>query len=137
LTFRAGGSAVNGGLHARDAVAAEADPGDVDGRARLRLPPGRAGSGGARSGGPSSAVTRAFVWPRDRSRHSSRAARDTRHVPRLLVVLLLLAIGVSGFAAACGGSKADEPRTFTIKPITVQGHTITKVVIPPGAITTR
>jgi hypothetical protein len=58
-------------------------------------------------------------------------------VPRLLVVLLLLALGVSGFAAACGESKSDEPKTFSIKPITVQGHTITKVVIPPGAITTR
>jgi hypothetical protein len=55
-------------------------------------------------------------------------------VPRLL---LLSALAACGYLAACGGRKSDQPKTFTIKPITVQGHTVTRVVIPPGAIKTH
>jgi hypothetical protein len=55
-------------------------------------------------------------------------------VPRLL---LLPALAACGFLAACGGSGSSHTRTVTIEPITVQGHTVTRVVIPPGAIKTH
>ena len=55
-------------------------------------------------------------------------------MPRLL---LLPALAACGFFAACGGSGSDRPKTYKIAPITVQGHTVTRVVILPGAIKTH
>jgi hypothetical protein len=55
-------------------------------------------------------------------------------VPRLL---LLSALVACGYLAACGGSRSDQPKAFTIQPITVQGHAVTRVVILPGAIKTH
>ena len=56
-------------------------------------------------------------------------------MPRLL---LLPALAACGFFAACGGSGSDRPTTYKmVPPITVQGHTVTRVVILPGAIKTH
>ena len=50
-------------------------------------------------------------------------------MPRLILLLVLAACG---FLAACGDER-EHARTVTIRPLTIDGHTITRVVIPPTA----
>jgi len=56
-------------------------------------------------------------------------------MPRVAILLLPVLL-CAGFLAACGGGSARGPRTLSIRAITVDGKTITRVVIPATVVTT-
>ena len=57
-------------------------------------------------------------------------------MPRAAILLLPVLL-CAGFLAACGDGSARGPRTLSIRPITVDGKTITRVVIPATVATTE
>jgi len=58
-------------------------------------------------------------------------------MPRVAILLLPVLL-CAGFLGACGGGgSARGPRTLSIRAITVDGKTITRVVIPATVATTE
>ena len=58
-------------------------------------------------------------------------------MPRVAILFLPVLLS-AGFLAACGSRGSDSrPRTLSIRPITVDGKTITRVVIPATVATTE
>ena len=58
-------------------------------------------------------------------------------MPRVAILLLPILL-CAGFLAACGSGHSDlQATTLTIPPITVDGQSITRVVIPATVATTE
>ena len=56
---------------------------------------------------------------------------------RRVAILLLPVLLCAGFLAACGSGSDHRARTLTIRPVTINGHTVTRVVIPATVATTE